>query len=196
MFFLLSFNPGTIFISDLQWSSGAVLCDQHGVDGVHAGAIEPDQVVMLQVLDGLQLNQHVPVEADLVQVDPLDGHPGAPVQLMSAINQTWHRITCTQRWWHIYPDGTRSLQRTHCTPHWTCSFAKYCQNLKNIQTDKYNAPPCCYSDHDLLGVYFPGHFADFCLLLSTEMLRSLVSTIIQFIQQQGPQGRQACLNLF
>ena len=56
---------------------------------------------MLQVLDGLQLNQHEPVEADLVQVDPLDGYSGAPVvQLMSAINQnlTSQLITCTLQW--------------------------------------------------------------------------------------------------
>ena len=48
-------------VADLQRSPGAILGDQHRVDGIHAGAIEPDQVVVLQVLDGLQLNQHVPV---------------------------------------------------------------------------------------------------------------------------------------
>ena len=67
-----------LLVSDLQRSPGAILGDQHGVDGVHAGAIEPDQVVVLQVLDGLQLDQQVPVETDLVQVDSLYCDSGAP----------------------------------------------------------------------------------------------------------------------
>ena len=67
-----------LLVSDLQRSSGAILGDQHWVDGVHAGAIEPDQVVVLQVLDGLQLDQQVPVETDLVQVDSLYCDSGAP----------------------------------------------------------------------------------------------------------------------
>ena len=74
-------------MSDLQRSPGAILGDQHWVDGVHAGAIEPDQVVVLQVLDGLQLNQHEPVEADLVEVDPLYRNSGAPLKRNSVINQ-------------------------------------------------------------------------------------------------------------
>ena len=63
----------------MQGSSGTILSDQHWVDGVHTGAIEPDQVVMLEVLDGLQLNQEVSVEADLVEVDPLDSNSSAPL---------------------------------------------------------------------------------------------------------------------
>ena len=44
---------------------------------------------MLEVLDGLQLNQEVSVEAELLKLDPLDGHSYASVvvlrQLMLSI---------------------------------------------------------------------------------------------------------------
>ena len=69
-------NLHLVLLQDvLEGSPRAVLRDQHRVDGVQAGAIEPDQIVVLQVLDLLQLYQEVPVQAELVQLDPLDGHP-------------------------------------------------------------------------------------------------------------------------
>ena len=85
----------------MQGSSGTILSDQHWVDGVHTGAIEPDQVVMLEVLYGLQLNQEVSVEADLVEVDPLDGNSSTPLLKENPHHQSLlymsHKVTCRLR---------------------------------------------------------------------------------------------------
>ena len=86
-------------------------------------------------------------------------------QSTSIVSFHQRKFTCTQRWWHIYPGDTGTPQRTRCTRHSTCGFAKCCENLLKISRQR-NAPPGCYSHHDILGIYLPGHFPNFCLLLN------------------------------
>ena len=96
---------------------------------------------MLQVLDGLQLNQHEPVEADLMEVDPLYRNSGAPLQRNYVINQPYASSIKESLLVHsggdIFILMTQGLSGRHAV-HDTrpAALQNAVKILKNIQTDK------------------------------------------------------------